>query len=214
MEEYPILDSVFFESDEEEELDNNAPYKVYHVVGQKVGITQRGVERRCREQGLWEGYVVEVLDIIPVCLGRQFAGDQEWWYCDYYGFERGSHYTRFTREQNKLGGRKTVKLNVGIHGMDEDKRQEVRRKAAKSGGKKTMELGVGLYGMTEEDKQKRNRKAGRRAWELGVGIHSKQSLVCEHCGFVGGFGMFRWHGNNCTMKGLIPLPVNVVEYIK
>jgi hypothetical protein len=135
-EEFLVIDNIPIEEKKEELDTSRDDCVVYHVVGVKVGCTQRGVETRCREQHLWEGYVVEVLEVIPASFGRQFAGDREWWWADYYGYERGLHYATLSREQRVRGGRTSGRQNVDLGRMP-----ELARIGGVAAGRKLAELG-------------------------------------------------------------------------
>jgi hypothetical protein len=142
-------------------------YRIYYVVGVKVGCTVQTVEARCRYQNLWEGYVVEILEIIPLEFGAKFAGNQERFWQWYYRCEEkeNTHYER----------------NWGTN-LTPERRSEVART--------TSGFATGAAGRASLASPKHTSKTGRTGMQTIV-----KCPYCPKEGRQ--MPMKRWHFNNC-----------------
>jgi hypothetical protein len=63
-------------------------YTIYHVVGVKVGCTCNFDRRRVQNQERYgSDTVIEILDIVSESCGPDFAGDVEWAWADWFGYQ-------------------------------------------------------------------------------------------------------------------------------
>jgi hypothetical protein len=87
----------------------NGTYTIYHIPGVKVGCTCNFGLRRAKYN---DDTVFEILDQIPDELGPEFAGDVEWFHADWFGYERGLHYSNVYSwsMSGQLGGLKCIEL--------------------------------------------------------------------------------------------------------
>jgi len=100
------------------------------------------------------------------------------------GALRSEEYKRKLSDFGKIGGTKTYKMKVGIHGLKPEQMSKNGKKgyesglgkldekeksnAGKGGGKRTAELKVGVHGISLEEKI----KIGTKNYQMKVGIHA------------------------------------------
>jgi hypothetical protein len=100
------------------------------------------------------------------------------------GALRSEEYKRKLSDFGKIGGTKTYKMKVGIHGLKPEQMSKNGKKgyesglgkldekeksnAGKGGGKRTAELKVGVHAISLEEKS----KIGTKNYQMKVGIHS------------------------------------------
>jgi hypothetical protein len=143
-------------------------YRIYHVIGKKVGCTRQLIEDRCRQQNLWEGYVVEALDLIPDEFGRRFAGDLEQYYCDYYGYNRGRHYS--APNWNDISPEKRSKSRVSA--MRNPNHAFITGAATRAA----------LASPKHNSKTGTLQRAGAKAAIASPNHNSKLTRICKYCG--------------------------------
>jgi hypothetical protein len=200
-------------------------YVIYHVPGVKCGCTI-DFPNRCHQQGLTDGEF-EILDLVSKSCGSKFAGDVEWAWSKWFGYQRGWHYSGsyalFSNEDRsyagKIGGTKTGRLK---------KSGWQSGKAGKIGGKVAMAVQLangihssqtgkgpfhtGVAGKASAKGPNAPWKNGRAGFQTGAagkvgGKRSSMSLrsinkrefECPSCHYVGrGPTMFRYHFDRCS----------------
>jgi hypothetical protein len=115
---------------------------VIHEIGYtgcSISFEQRKKQHK-RNHG--DHILIEVLELIPTALGPEFAGDQEWYYADSFGYPRGRHYTttwnyNLTSEQRSQIGEIGVQaqLEKGIHNSQTKKSGWYTGAGGRVGGK-------------------------------------------------------------------------------
>jgi uncharacterized Zn-finger protein len=187
-------------------------YTIYHVVGVKVGCTNQSVEDRCRQQGLWEGYTVEILEVIPIESGDRFAGDREWYWADHYRYDRGAHYMYnwnnkvSLEERSEIGKRSFEKaITKGTHVTQLGLTGTQTGVAQKASAASSLHHSKSLDNKLKDGKTGRagafsQLAKGKHVTQLGkTGFH--QTVKCPYCPAQGGGGpMARWHFDNCPHR--------------
>lgn len=153
---------------------------IYHISGRKVGCTTNLKNRKHRYL-YSEGSVPEI-KILEELHDKtdQEAGDREWQWADWYGYNRGTHYTvsRKTPEQRREISRKAGARSVEVTTLEQ------RRKRGRSGGLQAQAL------MTLDQCRERARRAG-----LVAGCLSINRLTAEQRRDMGRKGGLKAAGN-------------------
>jgi hypothetical protein len=157
-------------------------YVIYHAVGVKCGCT---VTYRYRKSRYKEGTVFEILDLIPRSLGDKFAGDIEWFYADWYGYQRGPHYS---------------KSNWGLRMTQEQRIRAGSKGSGSKGGTRAAELGKTGFMTMSQERRGALAKKGSEVACAGPNHNSKQILTCTICGR--------------TMKGLLAMASHMRAHTK
>jgi general stress protein YciG len=160
-------------------------YTIYHIVGKKVGCTVNFEKRKKQYQ---DGTRFDILEVLEDSVGPQFAGDREWFWADYFGYKKGSHYTntwnfKLTPEQKteagkkggsiggkiggKIGGRKgfTAQWEAGKNPFQTG---EAGRASAAGPNHSSKTGKAGFYTMTPEQRSAAGKIGAKRKVELGL----------------------------------------------
>jgi len=164
---------------------------IYHLPGEKVGCTTR-LKKRSKEG--YGGRELIILERISAACGPQFAGDVEWAYAEWFGYNKSAHYTntwafKLSSEQRKQFAKRGYAAR-----SPETKTAEYLSKVGSVGGPK----GIVIIARKNPELAARIRHKGAEANGRSPNNNWRQQLTCPHCGKTGNGGnMHRWHLDNC-----------------
>src|SRR4051812_35794160 len=154
-------------------------YTIYHIYGFKVGCTKNLARRITEYRSFgYQPFEIEILEVLQD-VTEDYAGNVEWKWADHFGYFRGSHYAELKSEDRVLNGRKGGKaaaISVGPEALAERGRRMIRvrmeRETPEQRSERARKGGFAAAKSTSvEFRQALGRRNGRKAKELGLGIH-------------------------------------------